>query len=95
MGQPRTPSSIMSTSDARVRRPAMFEYRCKLCRTTEPARSSAEARALREAHRDEFHGPDEIVEVPRQRFVDLPREQKIATVVVALILLVGILVKTS
>lgn len=73
----------------------MYEYRCKLCRTVEPADTRAEARALRDAHRDEFHGPDEIVEVPRTRFVDLPREQKVATVVVALILLVGILVKTS
>ncbi|MER7477368.1 hypothetical protein ABZ568_00785 [Streptomyces olindensis] len=73
----------------------MYEYRCKLCGTVEPADTRAQARALRDAHRDDFHGPDEIVEVPRMRFVDLPREQKIATVVVALVLLVGILVKTG
>ncbi|MBC9724377.1 hypothetical protein [Streptomyces sp. TRM68367] len=48
---------------------------------------------MRAAHRDEFHGPDEIVEVGRMRFVDLPREQKIATVVVALVLLVASLVR--
>lgn len=35
----------------------------------------------------------EIVEVGRMRFVDLPREQKIATVVVALVLLVAGLVR--
>lgn len=70
----------------------MYEYRCKLCGTVEPANTRAEARTLRETHRDEFHGPDEIVEVPT-RFVDLPREQKIATVVVALVLLVASLVR--
>jgi hypothetical protein len=85
----------MGTSDARVRRPAMYEYRCKLCGTIEPADTQAEARALRDSHRDEVHGPDEIVEVPRIRFVDLPRNQQVATVVVALVLLVGILVKTN
>ncbi|WP_306952466.1 hypothetical protein [Streptomyces sp. B4I13] len=74
----------MSNNDARVRRPAVFEYRCKLCGATETAATQAEARAVRAAHRDEFHGPDEIVEVGRMRFVDLPREQKLATVVVAL-----------
>lgn len=95
MGLPRSASSIMSTNDVRVRRPAVYEYRCKLCGTTEPANSPAEARALRTAHREDFHGPDEIVKVPRQRFVDLPREQKIATVLVALVLLVAILVKTG
>ncbi|GGZ73060.1 hypothetical protein GCM10010389_08110 [Streptomyces echinoruber] len=73
----------------------MYEYRCRLCGTVEPAGTRAEARALRAAHREEFHGPDEIVEVPRMRFVDLPREQKIATVAVALVLLVAFLVKTG
>ncbi|MFE7075244.1 hypothetical protein ACFU96_34635 [Streptomyces sp. NPDC057620] len=41
----------------------------------------AEVRALHAAQRDAFRGPDEIVEVERMRLVDLPREQKIATVV--------------
>jgi hypothetical protein len=48
---------------------------------------------VRDEHRDEFHGPDEIVKVERIRFVDLPREQKIATVVVALLLIVASLVR--
>ncbi|MET7809802.1 hypothetical protein ABZT26_02945 [Streptomyces sp. NPDC005395] len=67
----------------------MYEYRCKLCGTVEPAATQGEARVLRDRHRDDFHGPDEIVEVPRMRFVDLPREQKIASVVVVLVLLVA------
>ncbi|EMF20373.1 hypothetical protein H114_32559 [Streptomyces gancidicus BKS 13-15] len=67
----------------------MFEYRCNLCGETRTAASQAEARVLRARHRDDFHGPDEIVEVGRTRFADLPREQQIATVVVAVVLLVA------
>ncbi|WP_159050021.1 hypothetical protein [Streptomyces sp. MMG1533] len=40
-----------------------YEYRCNLCGTVEPATTQAQALAMRDAHRDEFHGPDEIVEV--------------------------------
>ncbi|MEV8546939.1 hypothetical protein [Streptomyces sp. NPDC051572] len=92
---PRAESSIMSNNDARVRGPAVFgfEYQCKVCGWTEPAATREQARVVRDEHRDEFHGPDEIVEVERIRFVDLPREQKIATVVVALLLIVASLVR--
>lgn len=93
MGPSRTGSSIMSTDDVRVRGPVVFEYRCNLCGWTEPAATKAAARVVRDEHRDEVHGPDEIVEVGRMRFVDLPREQKIATVVAALVLLVAGLVR--
>jgi hypothetical protein len=83
----------MRSNDARVRRPALYEYRCKLCGTAEPAKTREEARILRAVHRDEFHGYDAIVEVGRMRFVDLPRKQKIATVAVAVALLVAGLVR--
>lgn len=105
MGQSDGASRIMSSMDTRAGRAAGdgYEYRCPLCRTTsDPVATMAEARAERQAHRDEFHGghrPDgeEITraEPERMRFADLPREQKIATVVVALVLLVGILIKTG
>ncbi|MFI1957006.1 hypothetical protein ACH46L_03695 [Streptomyces althioticus] len=76
-----------------MRGSVVFEYRCNLCGVTQPAASQAEARVLRARHRDDFHGPDEIVEVGRTRFLDLPREQQIATVVVALVLLVAALIR--
>ena len=95
MDRPGGASRIMSNNDARVRRTGVYAYRCNLCGTNQPAATKTEARALRAAHRDEFHGPDEIVEVERMRFVDLPQSQKIATVVVAVALLVGFLAKAG
>lgn len=106
MGQPRGASSIMSGDETRVRRTPVsgpYAYRCPLCRTTsEPVDTRAEARAEGKGHRDQFHGghhPDgeEIIPVaaPPVRWVDVPRGQKIATVLLALALLLGVWVKTG
>lgn len=103
MDRSGTASRIMSKNDALMRRSTVdgYAYRCPQCRTTSPeVPTKAEARAERDTHRRDFHGghiPDgeEILEPERMRFVDLPREQKIATVVVALVILVGVLIKAG
>lgn len=92
-------SSIMSGNDTLTRGSDMYAYRCAQCRTTSPdVVTKAELSAARQQHRDDFHGghiPDgeQVLEPAGMRFADLPREQKIATVVVALILLVGGIVR--
>ncbi|PWI05502.1 hypothetical protein DIZ27_38890 [Streptomyces sp. NWU339] len=80
-----------------------YAYRCPLCRTTsEPVETRAEAKDEGQDHRDEFHGghhPDgeEVIRVEPEpmRWVDVPRGQKIATVVLALALLLGVWIKTG
>jgi hypothetical protein len=105
MGQRGGASSIMSGDDGRARRTTVggpYAYRCPLCRTTsEPVETKAEARAEGQDHRDEFHGghhPDgeEIIRVAPEpmQWADVPRGQKIATVVLALALLLGVWIKT-
>jgi hypothetical protein len=104
MGQPGGASSIMSGDDARVRRTIVggpYAYRCPLCRTTsEAVETRAEARGEGRSHRAEFHGghhPDgeEIIPVAYEavQWADVPRNQKIATVIVAVVLLVAALVR--
>ncbi|MFF5655242.1 hypothetical protein [[Kitasatospora] papulosa] len=89
----------MSKTDARGRGTGVYAYRCNQCRTTSPdVPTRANLRGERDDHRRRFHGghiPDgeEILEEERVRFFDLPREQKIAAVVVALVLLGGVLFK--
>ncbi|MDX3069544.1 hypothetical protein PV518_46760 [Streptomyces sp. ND04-05B] len=79
----------------------MYAYRCEQCRTTSPdVATKSELRAERDDHRRRFHGghiPDgeAILEPERMRFADLPPVQKVATVVVALVLLVGVLIKAG
>lgn len=78
-----------------------YAYRCPLCRTTStPARTESEAKAARAVHRRDFHGghiPDgeQIIAPDRMRWADVPSHQKIATLVVALVLILGVLIKTG
>jgi hypothetical protein len=96
----------MSGDETRVRRAPVsgpYAYRCPLCQTTsEPVETRAAARAEGQGHRDEFHGghhPDgeEIIAVAPEpmRWADVPRGQKIATVVLVLAMLLGVWIKTG
>jgi hypothetical protein len=75
-----------------------MRYRCAMCRTSSPELSRWELEAARDAHRRDFHGgliPDgeEITEEPRARLVDLPKEQRVAAVIIALVLVVLLVVR--
>lgn len=77
----------------------MFQYRCAQCRTTSPAAHSRhELNNERNRHRDLFHGghiPDgeQVIAPQRMSLLDLPREQRIAAVVIALVLVVACLIR--
>ncbi|MFJ4846297.1 hypothetical protein [Streptomyces sp. NPDC088733] len=83
----------------RTRGIAMFQYRCAQCRTTSPAAHSRhELNAERNRHRDLFHGghiPDgeQIIAPRRMSLLDLPGEQRIAAVVLTVVLVVAYMIR--
>lgn len=65
----------------------MYRYRCQQCRTTSPPVATRdELTEEAQSHRDEFHGghepDDEQFLTDRPAILDLPREQKIAGLVI-------------